>query len=70
MLATDQERDKYVDHELDKLQGRADRQRNDMNADRKKRHDLVASVGSWAPAIETLQAKVDSMSDHLCHCRD
>jgi FtsZ-binding cell division protein ZapB len=63
MLNTDQERDKYVDHELDKLQQRADRQRNDMNGDRKKRH-LVGSVGSWAEAINTLTAKVDSMSDH------
>jgi hypothetical protein len=64
MLNTDQERDKYVDHELDKLQERADRQRNDMNGDRKKRHQLVGSVGSWAQAIEHPQAKVDSMSDH------
>ena len=72
---TEIERDKYVDHEMDKLQSRADRQRRELVWERRKRDDLTKSVGmlsgtigAMSTTIDLLQAQVNSLADKLCRC--
>src|SRR3984885_3317464 len=72
---TEIERDKYVDHEMDKLQARADCQHRELVWERRKRDDLSKSVrmfsgtiGDMSTTIDLLQAQVNSLADKLCRC--
>ena len=58
-------RDAYVDREMDKLQERATRQREDITRDRRDAHERVDALAEWNTMFT---AQLESMVPRLCHC--